>query len=310
MDYPYFTTAAPQPYQFLDLPPTPAHTGSANSDHYSNSPPVRTQNQFHKAQSYSQPFLTPKQDAFEYQTFDAFNQHYNNGMQPVKPPTPVSQHKGSISNGVNHNYEMSNGGDANDDANRRGSNSDDDDNMTPAQSRRKAQNRAAQRAFRERKERHVKDLEAKLAALEKNSANVAEENERLKLQLQKAATENEILKATSAHPRGGSEPLPNAGPMRYSPTDFYTEVLYAHDNKTPSHRIVTSDSGERLLAAGATWDYIIKHPLYIRGLVDIGDISDRLKKVAKCDGQGPVFEERAILDAIESSVASGSDELL
>ncbi|PVH75250.1 hypothetical protein DL98DRAFT_427927 [Cadophora sp. DSE1049] len=205
---------------------------------------------------------------------------------------------------------MSNGGDMNDDANRRGSNSDDDDNMTPAQSRRKAQNRAAQRAFRERKERHVKDLEAKLAALEKNSANVAEENERLKLQLQKAATENEILKATSAHPRGGSEPLPNAGPMRYSPTDFYTEVLYAHDNKTPSHRIVTSDSGERLLAAGATWDYIIKHPLYARGLVDIGDISDRLKKVAKCDGQGPVFEERAILDAIENSVASGSDELL
>ncbi|PMD57670.1 uncharacterized protein K444DRAFT_533547 [Hyaloscypha bicolor E] len=203
-----------------------------------------------------------------------------------------------------------NNGDQNDDSNRRGSNSDDDD-MTPAQSRRKAQNRAAQRAFRERKERHVKDLEAKLAALQQDSVNVAEENERLKLQLQKAATENEILKATAAHPhRGGSEPLPNAGPMRYSPTDFYTEVLRAHDNKTPSHRIVTSDTGERLLAAGATWDYIIKHPLYVRGLVDVGDVSERLKKVAKCDGQGPVFEEREIIDAIEKSVASGSDELL
>jgi hypothetical protein len=135
-----------------------------------------------------------------------------------------------------------------------------------------------QRAFRERKERHVKDLEAKLAALQKDSATVAEENERLKLQLQKAATENEILKATAAHPhRGHSEPLPTAGPMRYSPTDFYTEVLHAHENKTPSHRIVTSDTGERLLAAGATWDYIIKHPLYIKGLVDVGDVSDRLK---------------------------------
>jgi AP-1-like factor len=168
-----------------------------------------------------------------------------------------------------------------------------------------------QRAFRERKELHVKNLEAKLAALEKNSATVVEENERLKLQLQKAATENEILKATAAYPhRGGSEPLPNAGPMRYSPTDFYTEVLQAHDNKTPSHRIVTSDTGERLLAAGATWDYIIKHPLYIRGLVDVGDVSERLKKKAKCDGQGPVFEEREIIDAIEKSVASGSDELL
>ena len=171
---------------------------------------------------------------------------------------------------------------------------------------------SSQRAFRERKERHVKDLEAKLATIQKDSANVAEENERLKLQLQKAATENEILKATAAHPhRGGSEPLPNAtGPMRYSPTDFYTQVLHAHENKTPSHRIVTSDSGERLLAAGATWDYIIKHPLYARGLVDVGDVSDRLKKVAKCDGQGPVFEEREIIDAIEKSVASGSDELL
>jgi hypothetical protein len=139
---------------------------------------------------------------------------------------------------------------------------------------------------------------------------VAEENERLKLQLQKAATENEILKATSAHPRSGSEPLPNAGPMRYNPTDFYTEVLHAHENKTPSHRIVTSESGERLLAAGATWDYIIKHPLYLRGMVDVGDVSDRLKQVAKCDGQGPVFEEREIINAIEKSVASGSDELL
>jgi len=140
MDYPYFT-AAPQPYQFLGLPPTPAHTGSANSDDFSNSPPVR--DHFHTVQSYSQSFLTPKQDAFEYQNFDAFNQHYNtnsNGIQP-KPPTPLSQHKPSISNS-NHNYEVNNG-DMNDDARQRGSNSDDDDNMTPAQSRRKAQNRAA-----------------------------------------------------------------------------------------------------------------------------------------------------------------------
>jgi regulator of replication initiation timing len=168
-----------------------------------------------------------------------------------------------------------------------------------------------QRAFRERKERHVKDLQAKVAALEKNSATVAEENERLKLQLQKAATENEILKATSGNlNRRGSEPLPNAGPMRYSPTQFYTQVLEAHENKMPSHRIVTSESGERLLGAGATWDYIIRHPLYERGLVDVGVVSERLKKVAKCDGQGPVFEEKEIINAIEKSVASGSDELL
>lgn len=167
----------------------------------------------------------------------------------------------------------------------------------------------SQRAFRERKERHVKDLEAKLAALEKNSLSISEENERLKLQLQKTATENEILKATSAMP-SASPVLSNAAPLQYKPTDFYTDLLQPHDNKTPSHRIVLSEKGERLLAAGATWDYIIQHPLFIKGYVDVGHVSERLKGVAKCDGQGPVFEESAILDAIEKSVASGSDELL
>ena len=168
----------------------------------------------------------------------------------------------------------------------------------------------SQRAFRERKERHVKDLEAKLQALENTSKNITEENARLKLQLQKAATENEILKATSSTNYRSASPPTTAGPLRYSPTDFYTEVLHAHDNKVPSHRIVVSEGGERLLAAGAAWDYIIKHPLYLRGMVDVGHVSERLKLVARCDGQGPVFEERAIIDAIELSVASGSDELL
>ena len=129
-------------------------------------------------------------------------------------------------------------------------------------------------------------------------------------------TENEILRATSGM-NGNStsnsslSPEPTTtGPMHYNPTDFYTELLSAHANKTPSHRIVTSDEGERLLAAGAAWDLIISHDLQKRGLVDIGDVSERLKNKALCDGQGPVFSEKSILEAIESSVASGSDELL
>jgi len=144
------------------------------------------------------------------------------------------------------------------------------------------------------------------------------ENERLKREMQKVNTENEILRATaSLHGAGGNSPGSNghhtpltAGPMSYNPKDFYTNVLENHENKTPSHRIVTSEAGEKLLAAGATWDLIINHDLFKRGLVDVADVSERLKSQAKCDGQGPVFEERAILEAIEQSVASGSDELL
>ncbi|TVY17448.1 Fluconazole resistance protein 3 [Lachnellula arida] len=324
MDYPYFTTAAPQAYPFVGLPPTPSHTNSISEhDFCSNpSPPVRSQ--FPTSSFKPDPLfiLTPVQDAnFDFQ-FEGFNQHFTQNTQNAlhKPPqTPHSQpngHKPSFSSSRNgHGLDQDLGINTNTNTNINpvnlaGSNSDDDENMTPAVSRRKAQNRAAQRAFRERRERHVKDLEAQNANLEKNSASVAQENERLKLQLQKATTENEILKITSANPRERSEPLPTHGPMRFSPTDFYTEVLHAHENKTPSHRIVTSESGQKLYAAGATWDYIINNQLFKRGLVDIGDVSDRLKRVAKCDGQGPVFEEREILSAIEKSVASGNDELL
>lgn len=126
------------------------------------------------------------------------------------------------------------------------------------------------------------------------------------------STENEILKATSTMNSNGSsanDPT-TTGPLEYNPTDFYTKVLAQHRNKTPCHRVITSEDGERLYAAGATWDYIITHDLYKQGLVDIADISNRLKHKAKCDGQGPVFEESAIIEAIEQSVGSGSDQLL
>ncbi|PHH80565.1 hypothetical protein CDD82_1670 [Ophiocordyceps australis] len=189
--------------------------------------------------------------------------------------------------------------------------SDEDESLTPAQSRRKAQNRAAQRAFRERKEKHVKDLEAKLANLEAAQQQASVENERLKRDLQKISTENEILRATSAMSSGHHSSLsPEPVPMRFSSTDFYSNVLQKYPDKFPSHRVITSDDGERLMAAGATWDFIIDHDLYKRGLVDVGDVSERLKSLARCDGQGPVFSESDIIEAIEQSVASGSDDLL
>ncbi|QSZ32435.1 hypothetical protein DSL72_002009 [Monilinia vaccinii-corymbosi] len=277
----------PAAQSFFPLPPaTATHPNASNIDESSNSPP---------------------HDAFDqFQTYDYANQYHAHIPIAITPPP---KHKPSMPHPMCTEMPT----DMNEDATQRGSNSDDENNMTPAQSRRKAQNRAAQRAFRERKDRHVKDLEAKLAAHEKNSGNLALENKRLKLQLTQVATENEILKAiSSGHAGRGDAELRESvvGPMRYTPTDFYHEVLDAHENRVPSHRVVTSENGERLLAAGATWDYITNHPLYKQGLVDVGIVSEKLKRVAKCDGQGPVFEERAILDAIEQSVANESDELL
>jgi hypothetical protein len=136
--------------------------------------------------------------------------------------------------------------------------------------------------------------------------------------MQKIATENEILKATSAtigssggrHTSSHSpEPL-TTGPMRYSPTEFASDLLDGHDNKAFSHRISKSNDGQRLLAAGATWDFIIAHDMFKQGRVDIGSVSEFLRTRAICDGQGPVFAENDILEALELSVASGNDDLL
>ncbi|KAF8665090.1 hypothetical protein AX16_000558 [Volvariella volvacea WC 439] len=63
--------------------------------------------------------------------------------------------------------------------------------------KRKEQNRAAQRAFRERKEKHVKDLEDKVAALEAKNEQATTENENLRDLLTRLQTENVLLKQSS-----------------------------------------------------------------------------------------------------------------
>ncbi|KAI1760214.1 hypothetical protein GGR53DRAFT_95691 [Hypoxylon sp. FL1150] len=321
MDFSQTFYSGAHPYHYIGIPPlTPSHSNSAASEEFNNHSPHDVYEGFQNNDHFQQNF----------DQYAQFNHQPQSFPGPPGPPTPPT-HPMHNQNGQNQSQANGSSGakstpadilpmaKPDPDGNRATASNSDEDDLTPAQSRRKAQNRAAQRAFRERKERHVKDLEAKLASLEEAQHRTASENEKLKRDLQKMSTENEILRATSSvqaaaaahHPGGAmsSPPPTTTGPMQYSPTDFYSDLLQNHANKTPSHRIVES-GGERLLAAGATWDYIINHELFKKGRVDVGDVSLRLKSQAKCDGQGPVFEERVILQAIEESVASGSDELL
>ncbi|KAK5661946.1 hypothetical protein OQA88_10056 [Cercophora sp. LCS_1] len=74
---------------------------------------------------------------------------------------------------------------------------------TEPSSKRKAQNRAAQRAFRERKEKHLKDLETKVQELEAKSQTTSSENERLKAKVDKLTVElNEYKKRVTTLSRG------------------------------------------------------------------------------------------------------------
>lgn len=188
--------------------------------------------------------------------------------------------------------------------------------LTPAQSRRKAQNRAAQRAFRERKERHVKSLEAKLSALENQTSTLETENERLKLLLQRAKTENEILRATSSSHRRAGSTSSQFSSTRGSPTS--PNGTYEFDDSDKDREgyeagpaVVTGQAASAmLLSTGGTWDLIQSHPLVKSGEVDVADVCERLRSRARCDGQGPAFEESEVWRAVEECRRSGGDGLI
>jgi len=84
---------------------------------------------------------------------------------------------------------------------RRKKNPKDKNVSSQVHSRRRAQNRASQRAFRDRKEKHVKELEQKLGSLEEKHSTLAQDHEALqqeyestKKQLARVQRENETLR--------------------------------------------------------------------------------------------------------------------
>lgn len=78
--------------------------------------------------------------------------------------------------------------------------------------KRKAQNRAAQRAFRERKEKHLKDLETKVGELQKASDAANHENGLLRAQVERLQMElREYRKRLSLNSTGMSRPTVPSG---------------------------------------------------------------------------------------------------
>lgn len=167
----------------------------------------------------------------------------------------------------------------------------------------------------------MRDLEAKLNALENNTHSLQSDNERLKLALQRARTENEILRATSGHSPSSSRrvsasyPSPGALlPDEEMEQDGYNvqalsngSVVNAADKDHPALRHISKG---REVPAAQAWDVIQSHPLVMQGLVDVTDVVERLRGAAKCNGHGPVFEESTIWQAVEESRRSGGDELI
>lgn len=167
--------------------------------------------------------------------------------------------------------------------------------------------------------------------MESRSTDLMSDNERLKRELDRVATQNEILRATTTPRRlqhrepsiptsidraSNSPDILAPGRMSYSPSTFNATFADHHapgvdPNQPMSHRIaISATTGERLLSTGAAWDLIQNNELYRSGLVDIAEVADRLKERITCDGIGPTFAEADVITAIKESVGAAGDELI
>ncbi|KAI0960881.1 hypothetical protein AcV7_000136 [Taiwanofungus camphoratus] len=124
-------------------------------------------------------------------------------------PTHKSQHTNSLDNPASTSNTSPNKKLAS--ARRKSTGTQDESRLL----KRKEQNRAAQRAFRERKEKHVKDLEDKVAALEAKNQMTESENENLRDLLTRLQGENMMLKQaafTFSMPRENTANMANGTP--------------------------------------------------------------------------------------------------
>ena len=146
--------------------------------------------------------------------------------------------------------------------------------------------------------------------------------------LQRAQTENEILRATASssptanHPpgfvddptllpssRSTKPPISRNDDLNLDPIRLANGLL-STQSSSPGKLGSSSGNEGHLLSASATWDLLQSHPLYLSGAVDIGEVCERLKKMARCDGMGPMFEEEEVRKVIEEVGRSGGDELI
>ncbi|KAK9471404.1 uncharacterized protein V1510DRAFT_420443 [Dipodascopsis tothii] len=163
------------------------------------------------------------------------------------------------------------------------------DHVLTAQ-KRKAQNRAAQRAFRERREQRVRDLQEQLDASTKNSATVQAENAMLRRELENLVAELRTLKE-SRSPDSSSPPA-KAEPAAPRPLTVASFPSREDLDGRVEYQANASPPPGRLLRLEEIWERIMADP--DSEDIDINAVVNRIIKRAICSGSGPVFAERDV----------------
>lgn len=168
--------------------------------------------------------------------------------------------------------------------------------------KKKAQNRAAQRAFRERKESKLNDLKSKLAQ---------SELEKQELRRQLREFQNKQNKTTNEkNPPPPPPPSQNTIPetkfqFPKDENDFVDNLL---GDSMPSHYKINrskkmytppDSDGDKVLVVWAVWDYILYRVEEEDMELDIIEVMLKLKGHETCHGYGPAYSLKLIDSIIE-----------
>lgn len=180
----------------------------------------------------------------------------------------------------------------------------DDEYLTEEQIaiKRKAQNRLAQRAFRERKEMKLKELEQKLLQSEDERQKLLEKLDDIKSKYISIQTENSLLRSTGEPHAGGAQMNESRFDFPQSQKEFISKMVQGkgHEiNPTTVNKVYDEpqNPGRKVLAIGAVWDYLqIKREEEEYENVDLVEAMQLLKGNEVCHGFGPAYP----LDLVES----------
>jgi AP-1-like factor len=126
------------------------------------------------------------------------------------------------------------------------------DPVEPA-NKRKAQNRAAQRAFRERKEKHLKDLEDKITELESESRTVNTENDFLRQQVKRLQKELNQYRAARNTPSSINSTPASSGQFTFE-FPFFQRTVFNQQNKKARSNSGDSSGSSSILSPSSNAD--------------------------------------------------------
>ncbi|CUS20624.1 LAQU0S01e10858g1_1 [Lachancea quebecensis] len=167
--------------------------------------------------------------------------------------------------------------------------------------KKKAQNRAAQRAFRERKEAKMKELQEQLLTSERDKQSLLRQMEELREHNLKMLTENHLLlqkNNPSLPTHSGSDAASTSNKFHFpSQSEFIESAIEGHEVpvKLPLSSTNYEHNGEELLTFPATWEYL--HKLSEKKDFDVYSVMQNLKGKEVCHGYGPAYK-KAVIDQL------------